>query len=107
MPATGMVLALLVTTGMRFSVCVPGCRTMRRPLISVSVLPVPRPRRLMEFTSPRAALTPVVVESLKPTKPICGIERSNSSPVAAPVSAMSSESSTETGRDPAISAPLI
>jgi len=50
---------------------------MRRPLRSISVLPVPIARRLIDATSPRAEFTPPETFSvlLNPTSPNCGIEQ--------------------------------
>ena len=72
---------------------------MRRPLSNTNVLPAPKPRRLNEPTSPRASLTleePVV--SPKLTEPICGIERSNSSPDTAAEFSMSDADITVMGK---------
>ena len=96
-----------LTTGTSSSVWKPGCSVMRRPLISRSVLPVPRSRRLIEPTSPRALFCVVAFCSLKATVPACGMERKSSSPEAAPVFSIAVSSSTVTGRTSLIWAPLI
>jgi hypothetical protein len=84
-------LVFAVCTGTKFSVWVPGAGTTRRPLSSISVLPVPRLRRLTDDVSPRASLRlPVVRASWNCTSPACGIDRKRSSPDTAAVAMMSS-----------------
>ena len=101
-PHSGMAFMLPVCRGTRASVWVPGCGTMRRPLTSSRVLPVPRLRRLMEPMSPRAALRLAAVSVLSNImSPTCGRLRRSSSPETAPVASISSTSITSTGTIPA------
>ena len=110
-PLVGMALALTVTTGTRFSACVPGWLTIRRPLSSTSVFPVPSARRLIDAVSPRAALTPPTLLTplalLNPTSPSWGIERNSSSPELAPIASSSSSPMTVTGKASVGRAPTI
>jgi hypothetical protein len=107
-PITGIELVFTVTTGTRFSACVPGWFTIRRPLSSTSVLPVPSARRLIEAVSPRASLRlPMVRVVLNATSPSWGIDRKSSSPEVAAIASISSTPTTVTGNASVTSAPRI
>ena len=90
-PVTGMEFMLAVVTGTRpgGSVCTLGWLIILRPLIRTRVLPVPRLRRLIDDTSPRAPFTPPVIERLalppNDTAPAPVMCRKRSSPDDAPL----------------------
>ena len=71
-------------------------------------MPEPTPRKLIDETSPRASLTPPLpVAPPKLTSPICGIDRSSSSPVIAAVFSISCSLNAVIGNDPTSAARLI
>ena len=109
-----MVLALKPKVGTPESItpviaCDVGCSTVRRPLISSSVLPWPKPRSDTVDTSPRAALPdpPPSTCSLNVTPPSCGMDRNRSPPDTAATASTCSWPTTLTGSAPVVFAPLI